>query len=202
MFKALLVILIVIGLGLLFFGAKLLPSREIVAPGSVDTSTAVTASTTNLKTYTNNTLGIEFAYPNYYHVEAKEIGTAERKHYSVVFTEDTEENRKLREGKISGAEGPVEIAFDFYQNNLDKQSLLDWVKNTSASNFKLGTGDYATQNVGGAEAIAYQWSGLHEADNLVWAHKGNIVSAAVTFLNQDDRIRGDFYDMIQTIRLY
>ena len=76
--------------------------------------------TETVETYSSEKYGIAFSYPQRYFLEEKELGNAERAHHAIILTEDTEENRDVREGRAPGREGPVSITIDFYQNNLDQ----------------------------------------------------------------------------------
>src|SRR3989344_3620110 len=50
------------------------------------------------KIYSNDTYGLRFEYPATYYLETKEESEPGRTHVSIILTEDTEENRELREG--------------------------------------------------------------------------------------------------------
>src|SRR5690349_15422730 len=84
------------------------------------------------RTYQNEKLGLAFTYPAEYVVQEAEVGSAERQHYSVIVM-----NEKDLKTTPTGGEGPTAISFDFYQNNLDKLSVVDWVTKTSDSNYTL-----------------------------------------------------------------
>src|SRR3989344_7074505 len=49
--------------------------------------------------YNSARFGISFFYPKGYHLEEREVGDALRYRTTIVLTEDTEENRLVREGK-------------------------------------------------------------------------------------------------------
>jgi hypothetical protein len=118
-----------------------------------------------------------------------------------VLTEDTEENRAVREGRSPGRDGPVAITFDLYQNNLDKLTLESWLKSTAVSNFKLSDGTYVSTKIAGHDALKYHWSGLYEADNIALATPDSILSVAVTYINPAESIRQDFENIVDTIRI-
>lgn len=156
--------------------------------------------TEDWNTYTNEEFGFEFRYPKIYFLEEREVGDARRANYFIMLTEDTEENRLVREGKAPEREGPLAITFDIYQNNLDKLSLVKWLTGTDDSNFKLGNGTYGTTTISGREAVVYKWSGLYVADNIAFEHADSIFSVAVTYMNPDDEIRKDFPKILATLR--
>jgi hypothetical protein len=149
--------------------------------------------------YSNDSYGISFSYSNRYFLVEKEVGNAMRGHYHIQLVEDTEFNHKLMRGEIQGAEGPVSISFDIYQNNLDKQSLLSWVKNNNESNYKLIIGDLASTTIAKNEAVAYSYDGLYRGDVIVFAHKDSIVMATVTYSNLSDQIRNDFTSVLSSL---
>jgi hypothetical protein len=158
-------------------------------------------STIQFRTYQNAQYGIAFEYPVKYFLEAKEIGNGERGHFSIMLTEDTQENRAVREGRSPGRDGPIAITFDLYQNNLDKLTLESWLTSTAVSNFKLSDGTYVSTTVAGHDAIKYHWSGLYEADNVAIAMRDSILSVAVTYINPTQSIRQDFENILDTIRI-
>lgn len=152
-------------------------------------------------TYTSPNFKFTFLYPNTYFLEEKELGDGHRYHYQVMLTEDTEENRAVREGRAPGREGPVAITFDIFQNNLDKQGTLEWIQGNNNSNFKLSEGTYSVRKIGEASAIRYHWSGLYEADAWVFPHAENMIMTTVTYIAPEDQIKKDFELMLQTITL-
>ena len=162
--------------------------------------TSVDGTPQNWNVYKNAEFGFEFRYPKTYFLEEREIGDAHRGHYLVMLTDDTEENRLVREGKSPGREGPVAVTFDIYQNDLDRVSLAEWLTGTNNSNFKLGDGTYATSTIAGREAVVYKWSGLYEADNVAFVHANSIFSAAVTYIDPNEGIRKDFRRILSTIQ--
>ncbi|MFM2357970.1 MAG: hypothetical protein RJA61_707 [Candidatus Parcubacteria bacterium] len=156
-----------------------------------------------LKTYSSDTYGISFKYPKtYFLTEKLQVGSGERYHYTVMLVEDTEFNRKLLAGEIKEpTEGPVAITFDVYQNNLDKQSLLGWMNNSSASNFKLSDGTHSLVTVSGKEAVKYTWDGLYQGDTIAFLSGDNIIASSVTYMAPEDQIRKDFEEVLKTVRV-
>lgn len=152
------------------------------------------------KTYRNNAVGLEFKYPSKYYLEEKSGNDPLRKKYSVILTEDTEENRLVREGKSPGREGPVFIGIDAYQNFPNRETAIEWVKDNPDSNFKLSNGTYSEVFIAGEPAISYHWSGLYEADNLVFTNSAWIISAYVNYIDPNDDIKKDFPEIINTLR--
>jgi len=172
----------------------------VVLPRSNTLPNDLGYDTEKLNVYTSEKFGFQFYYPKKYFLEEKEVGNAERYHYAIILTEDTEENRLVREGKSPGREGPVSINIDTYQNNLDNLSAEEWIRNTNDSNFKLSLEGVITKiMVGNKEALSYRWSGLYEADNLVVARDENIFSFVVTYLTPEDEIRKDFDEIIKAV---
>ena len=154
----------------------------------------------DIKSYSNPVAGLSFTYPKKYYLEEKEVGNAERSHYVIILTEDTEENRLVREGKSPGRDGPIAITVDIYQNNLDKQTIAGWIKNTSESNYKLSDGILASTTVAGREAFSYSFDGLYLADSVVASFKDSIISFTVTYINRNDQIRNDFQSVLQSLK--
>jgi len=154
----------------------------------------------NVKSYSNSAVGLSFTYPQKYYLEEKEVGNGERSHYAIILTEDTEENRLIREGKSPGRDGPIAITVDIYQNNLDKQTIAGWIKNTSESNYKLSNDVLASTTVASQEALSYSFDGLYVADSVVTGFKDSIISFTVTYLNRNDQIRNDFQSVLQSLK--
>lgn len=151
------------------------------------------------KSYSNDIYGINFEYPANYFLEEREVGTGERGHYQIMLTEDTEENRRLRQGEATIArEGPTAITIDFYQNNIEKLELYKWLTETNQSNFKLSDGSYMSLTQSGKEAVSYTWDGLYTGDTVALLYKDNIVALSVTYLGPDDEIRKDFKNVVLT----
>ncbi len=149
-----------------------------------------------LNHYRHERYGLAFAYPPGYTLAEAEVGTAEREHYQISLIRS--EAAQLPEA----GEGPTAITIEIYQNNLDRQSLEDWLTNTSASNFKLSDGRYATTTLAGAPALSYHWSGLYEAEASALSHRDNIIVATVTFIAPTDAIRSDYQTVLDSLQLF
>lgn len=156
--------------------------------------TAAPAPTANVNTYANETYGLTFDYPNYYRVDEREVGNGERGHWSVVLVD-----ARLPEPPVGG-EGPTTINVDIYQNNLDKQTVEEWVKNTNDSNFKLSPdGKLESFTFGGAPALSYTWDGLYRGETVAVAKGDYIYAFSVTTITPEDEIRRDFYRLLETV---
>lgn len=151
------------------------------------------ASTTAM--YSSDAYGITFQYPNSYALTEAQRGNGERALHVVTLV------RKTGVPPPKDGEGPPTIELAFYQNNLDKLSAVAWVKNDSRSNWKLGDGTLATTTVSGVPAVFYRWSGLYEGATLAFPHKGNIVTASVTYLTPEDENIRVFQDILSSLRL-
>jgi hypothetical protein len=119
----------------------------------------------------------------------------------ITLTDDTKENRAVREGRSSGREGPVAITLDFYQN-FEKTAPLAWVKDDARSNFKFSDHTYQEIILAGKPAVRYGWSGLYEALGVVLAHKEYMLSISVTYLTQKDTIYQDFEGILKTVTFH
>ncbi len=155
---------------------------------------------TDWKTYSSLKLGLSFNYQAYYYLEEKALGSGERRHYALILTEDTDENRRVRQGLEEGREGPPAISIDAYQNDLDGYGAEIWIKNTNFSDFKLSDGNLAPVMIGGESGLAYRSTGLYETDNSVVARPGYVYRFAAGWLTAEDRIRSDFQELLQSVR--
>jgi hypothetical protein len=147
------------------------------------------------KDYKNDELAISFKYPPDYHLEEKTINTAQRLHKQIILTES-----EPPRGEVAG-EGPVSITIDIHQNNLDKQTALRWAQNTSASNFKLMVGDYATTTLYDREAVAYSWDGLYQGDTIAVATDRYVYAWSATYIGPEDEIRQNFVKVLATTQI-
>ena len=152
-----------------------------------------------IKTYSSDK--ISFQYPAHYYLEEKVINSAQRERVQIILTEDSEENRLVREGKTPPREGPVAITIDIFQNNLDQQTLMQFVTGANDSNYKLGAGKVSTTTIGTQTGLEYFWSGLYEGRSFVTSDSENIYHFAVTFMNYDAPIIDDFETVLGTVEL-
>lgn len=185
-FSTVLVLLLIIGGAIYFFLSK----KNTDLPEIQD----------DIKTYVSDTYGFNFSYPAKYFLEEKEVGNGERGHYAIILTEDTEENRLVREGNTPGREGPVAITFDVYQNNLDNMTLQQWVEGTNDSNYKLAKGPYVATSVGGKTAVLYEWSGLYEGRTIAVLLDTVIIAINATYITPEDQILKDFSTILETVK--
>jgi hypothetical protein len=146
------------------------------------------------KIYRSDAYGISFTYPSQYVLTEKEVGDAHRSHYAIVLIHE----KDLPVPKNS--DGPTAITIDIYQNNLDKQPLLDWLRGSNASNFKLGPGIYASTTFMGVEAVQYQWSGLYEGETTAFLHKDNVIAISVTYQSPQDPIIADYRNLFSSLQ--
>ena len=93
---------------------------------------------------------------------------------------------------MEGGEGPTAITIDIFQNDIDKQSIMDWMTGTNDSNYKLGDGAYVRTTVGDVDALVYTWSGLYEGKTTVFAHGDDIIAVSVTWLTPTDGMLADY----------
>lgn len=146
------------------------------------------------ESYSDADHGISFSYPEGYVKTEQEVGNGEREHHMIMLV------RKGDEIAPEGGEGPVAITIDIYNNSVDKLSVMDWMKNTNQSNFKLGPGTYDTEQVAGETAYSYTWSGLYEGRTTVLAHGTDIVAISVTYMDPSDDILVAYGDVVSSIR--
>lgn len=155
---------------------------------------------TKLKHHTLSEAGISFNYPANYFLEVKDTGSPQRKRTNIILTEDTEENRLVREGKSSPREGPTAITVDIFQN-IEQATPESWVRGNSNSNFKQAYGEPTIFTYKDRDAVSYRWSGLYEGQSVVFAHDGNIIMASVTFITDHETIVRDFENLLESVEL-
>lgn len=148
--------------------------------------------------YNNSIYGISFEYPNTYELQEREVGNGERAHYSITLIDKV----ALANAPQNG-EGPPVITVDIFQNDVDQLSINEWVEGSSFSNFKLSPdGTLASTTLAGAPALTYTWDGLYRGKSYVAAHRGNIVMVSGQSLATEDKIVGDFNEIIFSFTLY
>lgn len=141
--------------------------------------------------YENQSYGISFGVPEGYVQEEREVGDLHRGHYVITLT------RAEDVAVPENGEGPTGITIDIYQNDIDKQTLLNWLTMTSFSNYKLGNGTYASTSIDGTEAVRYKWSGLYEGETTAFLHGDSIIAVSVTRLSPSDHT--DAYELVLEI---
>lgn len=162
----------------------------------------VTAPTVVLKEYVSTHHTLSFKYHDSYYLEEKEVGNGERSHHFISLTEDTEENKQVREGTAPPREGPTAITVDIFQNNLDNMNAEKWITETNNSNFKLSPDGILTKaTVGGKEATSYRWSGLYEGKSVVVATPEFVYMFSVSYLTPEDVILRDFDALLATVNV-
>ena len=149
-----------------------------------------------MRTYSSAEYGISFSYPSTYLLtEHDALGSALRKHHAITLMR--REDLPLPEG----GEGPPSITIDMYQNNLDTQTTEQWIRNSSASNFKLGAGLLTHARVGGLPALSYNWSGLYEGMTVAVAEPNWIYALSVTYMDANSPIVQDFKALTESVRI-
>lgn len=156
----------------------------------------------NTKVYASEEFGISFEYPDKYFLEEKSLGNGERIHHTIILTEDTEENRMVREGQAPGREGPIAITIDIFQNDVHYLRAEDWVKNNNSSNWKLPPDeDMSESEISGLPAVTYPWSGLYEGRSVVALTEDFIYMFSETHMSPQDFTVSDFDSLLRTVEI-
>jgi hypothetical protein len=147
--------------------------------------------------YSNSEYGLSFTYPsNYLLEESDSLGSGMRKHHIINLI-----NKKDLPAP-EGGEGAPSIIIGIYQNNLDKQTTEQWIRNSSDSNFKLGEGRLSTTTISGLPALSYRWSGLYEGTTIAVAEPNWVYSFTVDYLEMGDQIVQDFVSVRDSIKIF
>jgi hypothetical protein len=152
-----------------------------------------------IEKYSSEKLGLSFVVPKGYFV-AREVdeGNSERKWYSVVLMEDTEESRGFLSGKYQNTEFPPTITIGIFQNNLERYSARQFVEGTSFSNFKLSDGRMTEVSVDGKPGLRYPASGLYENENVVVAMPDFVYMFTVFYNAPTDKNAAAFEEVLGT----
>mgnify|MGYP006316408039 FL=1 len=155
--------------------------------------------TGKIEKYNSRAFGMAFYYSDKYFLEEKVLSDTEK---VVILTEDTEENRLVREGKSPGREGPTAITLRVIKLSNSSTTPLEWAKSNVGSNLNLSIGEYHEGKVGQKDSVYYMTDGLYVADNIVVVAKGRAIHISVTYLTPEDRIRKDLAKIIGSIYFY
>lgn len=147
-------------------------------------------------TYRSDTYDIAFTYPAHYELSERMVTSALRYHYNVALVERSSEAPPV------DSEGPTAITVDIYQNDLDQQSVEDWIRGSSDSNYKLSPDGVLTPTeVAGTPALQYRWDGLYLGESTVFSWNENIIMVSVTYFSAEDQIRTDYETVLDSIEL-
>jgi hypothetical protein len=153
-------------------------------------------ATSTLQQYASAEYGITFSYPESYVLSEMDTpGSGMRKHHVITLM------RKVDLPPPVNGEGPPAITIEMYQNDLDKQTTEQWIRNTSASNWKLGEGNLTEITVAGLPALSYRWSGLYEGTSIVHAGPRWVYVFSVTYLEMGSDIIQDFVAIRDSVRI-
>ena len=140
--------------------------------------------------------GISFSYPDAYVLQEMDApGSGQRRHHVITLT------RKEDLPPPVNGEGPTAITIEMYQNDLDKQTTEEWIRNTSASNWKLGEGRLSELTVSGLPALSYRWSGLYEGTTVALAQPKWVYVFTVTYLEMGADIVQDFVAIRESVQI-
>jgi hypothetical protein len=174
----------------------LFSANDGLEPSANATTTPQNPSGQQFSTYSNTKYGLSFSYSSEYQLtEMDAPGSALRERHIIVL------QRKEDLPPPEGGEGPPSITIDIYQNNLDHQTTEGWIRGTSESNFKLGTGDLASTTIAGMPAFSYRWSGLYEGTTVAIALPNWIYAFSVTYFEPGADIVQDFAALRESVRI-
>lgn len=146
------------------------------------------------QTYFSTTTALSFNYPSHYRLTERDLSTPARQHYYLILTDG-----RLPEPPVGG-EGPTAISIEIYQNNLDQQTIKDWVVGTDQSNYKLSPDGRLTEfTFDGWPAVSYEWDGLYRGETVAVATPKYVYAFSVTTLAPTDDIRRDFYRLLEMV---
>ena len=145
-------------------------------------------------TFKNEQYKLAFQYPETYALKEEVINTSHRYHIQQILTD-------AKWVQPENGEGPTAIIAGVYQNNLDKLTAEQWIKNNSASNYKLSDGKLMPVTLDGGEGFLYHWDGLYSAEQIVVTKGDNVYYFIVTYMDLVDQNIRDFQKILPTIDL-
>ncbi len=147
----------------------------------------------SLKTYVSSSGDLTFNYPADYVLEERAAAGGERGEQHLTLIQESE----LKSG---ASEGPTSITIDIYQNDLDKLTTEQWIKNDARSNFKLSPdGKLSSTPLSRRVALTYIWDGLYRGETVALATNKNVYAFSVTTLTAEDQIKSDFEALLKTV---
>lgn len=156
---------------------------------------------TNEKLYTSEVFGLQFVYPKHYILDERKTGGAERNIYTITLVEDTEENRRFREG-ASGSLEPVSMVISAYQNSLDRLDPKDFIEKTGFTNFKRSPDGVLTPvRIAGFEGYWFIWESSYHGESLVLGNEDWVYVFSATYRSSDDQIWKEYRQLVSTIRI-
>lgn len=193
-----LLIIAMIGVGLWFLARGQSSTPEPVA----ETASHVADEAAAGNVYHSDTYGITFTYPKNYILTEEDKGEGANAYHFIVLSEDTPSYRAMLDGTSDATEGPTAIMIKVYPGAANTQTPEEWIKTTPSSNIAASADKkIIAGKVSGTDAYMYHWTGLYEADNVVLAHKGNIISIISTWSTADEPIRSVFAELFQSFTL-
>lgn len=142
--------------------------------------------------FVSDEIGIRFTYPDVYHPTVRRDSFKGAEIHVVTLIDASTTVPDMSEGPtaISLIQVPVPPA----------TSLETWVRGASISNFNLSPDQvFIPTKVGGEAALAYRHSGLYEFDAVAVKHGNTIYLFSASWMNQEDRIRSDFKDVLSSV---
>ncbi|MBY0472887.1 hypothetical protein K2Q00_01200 [Patescibacteria group bacterium] len=143
-------------------------------------------------TYTSQEVGLEFLYPKTYTLTVRHDSYASAEIHVLTLINASTTVPDMSEGPtaISVIEIPVSGSPDLEQ----------WVRNATISNFNLSPDKtFTPKNIDGEDGVAYRFSGLYESDAVAVEHDGKIFLFAVSWMDQNDPMRHDFQELLDSV---
>ncbi len=157
----------------------------------------------NLQTYSNSELGLEFRYPtgpNGYVLEEKTPASNKANLLKTITLLRSEDAKRLQANPSEAGEGPAVIAISVFTNG-NKQFPLQWARqHTDYSTYTLKIGEDIEGVIGGANALGYAADGLYRSDNFVVAHGNLMYMFTGQFENTNSPIRKDFKTLTESVK--
>ncbi len=163
--------------------------RKVLVPSGGDV---------DVQQYTSSDYGVSFNYPSNYFLEEKNVESTSGNHQIVVLTEDTEENKDIREGNSPGREGPTSIMLSVYTNP-DSKPLDAFIKDSADLSYQFADRKVSTTSISALETYESTWSGLYEGKSYLVSRGQFVYTVSVTWLDPSDKILTDFADMVRTL---
>lgn len=141
--------------------------------------------------------GLELAYPSTYGVYEKANNLATRAVNTVVWYENTEQNKNFFAGGANApSEPPVTMSLEVYSNpeSLSAKDLLG-----ASASYMFASNQSVPVVVGGVQGSLFTWDGLYRGRSIALNSKGVLYIFSVTSLTDNDAILKDFDLLLSSV---
>ncbi len=141
--------------------------------------------------------GAELAYPSHYGVYEKANNLATRAVNTVVWYENTEQNKNFFAGGANApSEPPVTMSLEVYSN---PEGLLAKDLLGAGASYMFASNQSIPVVVGGVQGSLFTWDGLYRGRSIALNSKGVLYIFSVTSITDNDATLKDFDLLLSSV---